>query len=91
MGKQADSIARLIGKGYAHLQDGMDRVIAFGFEKMREANPPQPHPKRAPEEPTTVLGRVGHAARSLVGFFGTAGDAYYRTYDDLKRRRPNQD
>jgi hypothetical protein len=90
MGKQADSIARVLGKSYAYLQDGMDRVIAYGFERMRDANEQQPK-KTKPQKPTTILGHVGQAARSMVGFFGTAGDSYYRTYDDLKRRRPNQD
>ncbi len=90
MGKQADSIARVLGKSYAYLQDGMDRVIAYGFERMRDANGQQAKTVQR-KKPTTVLGRIGEGARSLVGFFGTAGDSYYRTYDDLKRRRPNQD
>lgn len=83
MGSRADTIARLAGKSYAYVQHGMDRVIAFGFAAMRQAG----EDTAAPAKSRGIASRVGQAGRGLLGFLGTMGDTYFRTYEELKHRR----
>ncbi len=75
--KEESSWAETIGKGYAHVQHGLDRVIGWGFEKMRDADKPTPEPS----------GKIAAAGKKALSFFGTAGDAYYKTYDKLKNKK----
>lgn len=81
MSKQADSIARVIGKGYAHVQHGMDRVAEWGFARLKEQGNVQPSKAKTVTEKATSVGR------GVLGFLGTLGDAYYRTYEELKSDR----
>ena len=80
MSKQADSVARVIGKGYAHVQHGIDRVVEWGFMRMKEQGDTQP------KEAKTVTEKAASVGRGVLGFLGTLGDTYYRTYEDLKKR-----
>ncbi len=83
MGHQIDSIARLLGNAYAHVQDGIDRAIEWGFKKMEEQ-------AAAPKKKTKPKGVAGNAAAFARGFFsvlGEAGGAYFKTYSELKKKR----
>lgn len=84
MGHQLDSIARLLGNAYAHVQDGIDRAVEWGFKKMEE------QAAAAPKKMTKPKGVAGNAAAFARGFFsviGEAGSAYYTTYNELKKKQ----
>ena len=70
-------MAETIGKGYAYIQHGIDRVIGWGFKKMRDVESPEEKPS----------GKIVHAGKKIVSFVGKAGDAYYETYDKLKNKK----
>jgi hypothetical protein len=83
MGHQLNSLARLIGNSYAHVQHGIDRAIEWGFATMEEQAKTAPKKKKKPE------GVAGNAAAFARGFFsvvGEAGTAYFRTYENLKKK-----
>lgn len=81
MSEQADSVARVIGKGYAHVQHAMDRVVEWGFMRMKEQGGAHG------EQAKTVTEKATSVGRGVLGFLGTLGDAYYRTYEELKSDR----
>ena len=70
-------LAETIGKGFAHIQHGIDRLIGWGFEKMRDVD-------HAEAKPSGEIMRTG---RKIVAFLGKTGDAYYKAYDKLKGRK----
>lgn len=85
MGHQIDSIARLIGNAYAHVQDGMDRAIEWGFKQVEEQA--KTSPRKASKKPRGVVGNAAAFARGFFSVIGEAGSAYYTTYNQLKKKR----
>ena len=84
MGHQIDSIARLVGNSYAHVQHGIDKAIEWGFAKMEEQAKTAP-PKKS-KKPEGVAGNAAAFARGFFGVLGEAGSAYFRTYEELKKK-----
>lgn len=73
------SLPTMLGAGYAHVQHLMDKAIAWGFRKMEEA--------KADEKPAAKpMHKAEKIGRGILSFFGAAGDAYYKTYEDLKTK-----
>jgi hypothetical protein len=72
------TIPEVLGKGWAHVQHGMDKAIGWGIKRMREAGEAEAKPAE---------GKVGKVGRGVLKFFGQLGDAYYETYEDLKRKK----
>lgn len=85
MGHQIDSLARLLGNAYAHVQHGIDVAIEWGFRKMEEQA--KSAPKKGAKKPTGVAGNVAGFAKGFFSVLGEAGGAYFRTYSDLKKRK----
>lgn len=83
MSDQLKSVARLLGKAYAHVQHGIDRGIEWGFQRMEEQAKAVPKRKKKAKG---VVGNVTAFARGFFGVLGEAGSAYYRTYEDLKKK-----
>ncbi len=73
-------IAELIGFAYAHLQHGIDRAVDWGFRRMREAGEQEPKARK-----TQAASKAARAAKSAIRFLGQTGEAYFRTYEELKR------
>lgn len=82
MQNRSSSLARLLASSAAHLQHGMDQVIAWGFRSMKHAG----EQKSPSKEPPTVLARGKTIGRGLLSFLGTVGEEYYKTYEELKQR-----
>jgi hypothetical protein len=83
MGHQLNSVARLAGNTYAHVQHGIDKAIEWGFRTIeRQA---KSTPKKASKKPTGVAGNAAAFARGFFGMIGEAGSAYFRTYEELKK------
>ncbi len=74
----SDGMASLLGRSFALIQHGMDRVIEWGFAKMQEV----PKEDKTFENPT--LRKAAKAGRSVLRFFGGMGKAYYEHYEELK-------
>lgn len=83
MGHQIDSLARLLGNSYAHVQDGIDRAIEWGFKKMEEQ---AAAPKKTAKKATGVAGNAAAFARGFFSVIGEAGSAYFTTYNELKKK-----
>ena len=79
------SMAETLGKGYAHVQHLIDKAIGWGFKEMRKAAATKP--TKAEKKSGSTAGKISRAARSTFKFFGEAGDAYFQTYEDLKRKK----
>ncbi len=77
-------VPMMIGKTFAYVQHGMDKVIAWGFSTMEEASktPTQKKPSR-----NLFLRETARAGRGLLRFVGTLGTEYYKKYDELKKNR----
>lgn len=83
MSHQLNSIARLLGNAYAHVQHGIDKAIEWGFMTMEK----QAHAEaKTTKKPKGVAGNIGAFARGFFGVLGEAGGAYYRTYEALKKK-----
>lgn len=72
--KKEPSLAETLGKSYAYVQHGIDRIIGWGFERMRDADQPTKEPS----------GKIVGTGKKMISFIGRAGDAYYKKYDELK-------
>ena len=85
MRKQADpSLTVLLGHACAYVQHGMDKVIEWGFAKIKEAGEMEPQRAAADGDSNPYLRNAAKAARKALGFLGTAGSAYYEKYEQLK-------
>lgn len=82
MGHQINSVARLLGNAYAHVQDGIDRAIEWGFKTME-----QQAKSEVKKKTKGVAGNVKAFARGFFSVLGEAGNAYFRTYGELKKKR----
>lgn len=78
---KASAWAKTIGAGLAVVQNGIDKLAEFGFDKLKKAGsstekrqPKNPYAKQA----TKLLG-------TTITFIGQLGDSYYQNYEELKR------
>lgn len=74
-------IAELIGFTYAHLQNGIDHVVDWGLQRMREVGKNDVQTQK--KEPSS---KAVKAAKGTLRFLGETGDAYFRTYEKLKSK-----
>ncbi len=74
----AQSLGHLLALG-SHT---VDRVIGFGFTSMRRASESRQPPRPA----KGVLGKTARMGRGILKFLGSAGEAYYEKYDELKKK-----
>ncbi len=84
MGHQLNSLARLLGNSYAHVQHGIDKGIEWGFATMEKQAASSP--KKTSKKPTGIVGNAAGFARGFFTAIGEAGTAYFRTYEELKKR-----
>lgn len=84
MGHQLNSVARLLGNTYAHVQHGIDVGIEWAFATMEKQAKAAPKQKAA--KPKGVAGNAAAFARGFFGMVGEAGTAYFRTYEELKKK-----
>lgn len=83
--KEADpAVAVLLGRAYAYLQHGMDRVIEWGFWKMKQSSASET--KNESKKGSVYLRRAKKVLRTIFGFAGTAGESYSATYEKLKSK-----
>ena len=78
-------IGRLVGGSLAYVSHGIDRLTEWGFRKMKEAGDAKTTKKIAPKN-KYARGAM-KTGQMILGALGSAGDAYYRTYEGLKKSR----
>lgn len=81
MKHSVESWAKAVGNTLAQVQHGMDKAIDWGFAQMREQSKQKPPSKGAAKEDS-----VTRTGKGILRFFGEAGNAYYRHYDELKKK-----
>lgn len=67
-----------LGQVLAHVQDGVDQVVAFGFKSLKASGSQKPKKNDSSLKKTWL---------KAAGFLGETGSAFYDTYDELKKRR----
>lgn len=72
------SPAQKLGSVLAHVQDGVDQLVAFGFKKLRQSGTKNLKPSDSPLKKTAV---------KTAGFIGEAGSSFYQKYEEIKERR----
>lgn len=82
---QLKSLARLLGNSYAHVQHGIDKGIEWGFATMEKQAKAAPKTKAI--KPKGIVGNAGAFARGFFSVIGEAGTAYFRTYEELKKKQ----
>lgn len=82
---QLAGLGKVIGGGLAYVSHGIDRLTEWGFRKMKEAGDAQ-DPKKIEPKNKYARGAL-KTGQTILGVLGSAGDAYYRTYEGLKKPR----
>jgi len=82
---QKSNWANFLGSGLAHVQNGVDTVAELGFALLKKAGKKTEPP--ASQSGNTYLRTARKAAGTSLMFLGSLGDAYYRKYEELKKRR----
>lgn len=78
-----EKIAGKVGSTLAHVQHLLDRFYAWGFKRLEEVGK---EPKVIDTTPESgIVGNAKRLGRKAAGFVGKAGDAYFSTYEKLKR------
>lgn len=80
-GNEPENMAALLGKTFALVQHGMDKVIEWGFSKIKDI--PKEGGEKKIENP--ALRNAAKAGRGVLRFFGGMGKAYYEYYEELKK------
>ena len=78
------SLGKVVGSGLAYVSHGIDRLTEWGFHKMKQAGETNQTKKIEPKN-KYARGAM-KAGQTILGAVGTAGDAYYRTYESLKNK-----
>jgi hypothetical protein len=85
--QEASSWAKLIGGGYAYVQHGMDKVIEWGFAKMRDVSEEPEKAAKADAEPGNPhIANAKRLGKKAMHFASSAVHAYYDTYRELKKK-----
>lgn len=71
-----NQLPKLIGKTFAHLQNGVDNLVSKGFSKLSEIEKSKTNPNQ---------GKFIEVAKKAAGFLGSIGKSYYKEYDKIKQ------
>lgn len=80
---ESEKWAKLVGRGFAQLQNVVDEVIDFGFKQLKKAGE---HPVKPTEKGNPYLQKAKKVGLGAIKFLGVLGDEYYKKYGDLKRK-----
>ncbi len=70
-------ISHLLGHGFAHLQNTIDKVAAWSFGKLK---------KVGSKKDRKNTGRIAHESKRVAKFFGEMGTEYFKKYSELKQK-----
>lgn len=77
---------KLIGRGLAYLQHGMDTAVKVGAAFMEGIGDESQKVIDVPHK-NTIGNRALAAGKSLLRFVGKTGKSYFEEYEKLKTRR----
>ena len=72
--------SRVIGKILAFFQDTIDRIISWGFGKLKSVD----------KDIDKTENKVLKVTKKIGGFIGETGSEYYEEYDRLKANRKSK-
>ena len=81
MNTKRHKAAMVIGMGLALVQDTTDRVVAWGFSKLKDVE----------KDSKPSENKIINAAKKTGGFIGETGSEYYKAYEKLKARRESKE
>lgn len=71
-------LSHKLGSGLAYLQDTVDRIMTFGFEKLSSTGKKKPQKDEHP---------LQKGARKTASFLGEVGTSFYEEYTELKDQK----
>lgn len=78
--KKRNPLARTLGSAFAYCQHSIDVATGWAFTKLEKMTQDQ-------EVETESKNIFIKACKKIGNFFGETGSAYYKEYEDLKKRR----
>ncbi len=72
------TVATQLGSVLAHLQDGVDQVVALGFKTLKNAGNTKVKKDDSPLKKTLS---------KTADFLGEAGSSFYEKYEEIKEKR----
>ena len=87
--KKPQNAAQLIGHVLAHVQDSIDVVADAGFRMIRTIGS-APEKKQEKEAGKPYVQKAKRLGKGALRFLGTVGDAYYRKYEELKKKEAEE-
>lgn len=79
----AKAWAKTLGSGLANVQNGFDKLVEFGFEKLQKVDTTPP---KKDEIKNPYMRAVAKFGVGTIGFIGQLGKSYYDSYEELKKR-----
>ena len=80
MSKNKTTTPQKIGRFFAYVQDGVDMLATYGFQKMKQVG----NTRSTKKSQNTYLENAKNIGKKTLSFFGEIGDAYYKKYEELK-------
>ena len=77
-------LAQAIGHTLAHVQDGVDFFIDWGFRAIKKVGKEPIAPQKNENKYLHTTKKIG---KSVLTFLGEAGDSFYSKYQELKRKK----
>ncbi len=80
----AKAWAKTLGAGLATVQNGFDKLVEFGFEKLQnvDTTPPTKEVIR-----NRYMRSVAKFGVGTISFIGQLGKSYYDSYEELKKKQ----
>lgn len=71
-------VATHLGSALAHVQDGVDQLVSYGFKKLKTSG------KSKVKKSDSVLKK---SMIKTADFLGEAGTSFYQKYEEIKEKR----
>ena len=84
MATSGKKLAAAIGHTLAHVQDGVDFFIDWGFKALKKVGKETCVPQK---DENQYLRTTKKVSRTILTFLGETGDSFYKRYQELKAKK----
>ena len=84
MAASSKKVAEAIGHTLAHVQDGADFFIDWGFKALKNIGKEKTAPR---QDENRYLRATKKVRKSILLFLGETGDSFYQKYQELKAKK----
>ncbi len=84
MANSSKKVAEAIGHTLAHVQDGVDFFLDWGFKALKKVGREKCVPQK---DENQYLRTTKKVSRNVLTFLGEAGDSFYKKYQELKAKK----